>query len=87
MQYFNNNVASFVVNLAKIGEKSVETLEQLMTARHKAYTAAKAMYFEVGLPDWREANRAYVAARDAQRQTNRPTRMARETRKSRILAA
>jgi hypothetical protein len=45
----------------------MEPLEQLMTARHKAYLTAKAGDFrnEADTKAWREANRLYVLGRAA----------------------
>ena len=47
----------------------MKPLQELMEERHKSYVAAKAQNFENAslTAQWRNANREYVLARDAQR--------------------
>jgi len=43
-----------------------ETLERLITIRHKAYLKSKATKFHHHVREWRAANAAYVRQRDHQ---------------------
>lgn len=42
----------------------MKTLNQLLDERHVAYSRACLSDFKNNIEEWREANRAYVAARD-----------------------
>jgi hypothetical protein len=48
----------------------MKTLDQLMDERHAAYRRAAATNFGKFIEEWREANRAYVSARDASRRVD-----------------